>query len=60
MDKHMGFDPHEQTKIVTSSGRTGALQVEGIYTLKGQRAVNPRGGVFIVRYKDGTTCKKTF
>ena len=32
--------------------------VTGVYNLQGQRVASPKGGMFIVRYSDGTAVKR--
>lgn len=60
IDSRLGFDPNGQTTGIARFTGAEGLEVEGIYTLNGQRATHPCHGIFIVRYKDGTSCKKAF
>lgn len=60
LDARFGFDPDSQPTGVGTNAKTEALEVEGVYTLKGLRVTHPHDGIFVVRYKDGYTCKKIF
>lgn len=60
MDSRLNFDASKQAAGIAAIIPAENLEVEGIYSLKGQRVDHPHNGIFVVRYKDGSTRKKRF